>query len=528
MELNTVYKNPLKASSRVAFIYPSLYEVMISSLASDLIYFTLNNNPEIYAERFCNKRLTGAEEEARSIETRSPLRDFDLIITSIHYEPDIVNLVRLLQASGVNPFREARQTPIIAGGPVVMANPIPFSDLIDVFVIGEVESSLDKIVEIWLQFKGDKKAFLEEVSKLSYVYVPGLTEGEVVKSYPADLNACFYPVRQIVNTKIEPVFGRGFKLEVNRGCMFACSFCMETRVMAPYRERSLGLLKKLIEEHLTYNPGEKRVVLYSLSFPVRKDHLRILEFMVENNLIASQPSIRLDLINEELLELLRALNQKTITIAPESFSLTTQKLFFKYVKPCEWFEEKIGAALSKGFNVKIYLVYGAPWEGLESIKENIECLKRVISKAKGKRWRAVVSLNPLIPKPHTPFQYFGMKNMKELKQVFKIYKENLKGLVESRAYDIEWSLMQAFLSLSEKPLGKLIATWAEEGGGLHGFKKVAKGFNIDLSRVFNGYRFEETLPWSFIKIPYEKSVPSRIQAEIIYSFMEKARRLSRE
>ncbi len=528
MELNTVYKNPLKAYSRVAFIYPSLYEVMISSLASDLIYFTLNNQPEIYAERFCNKKLTGAEDEVRSIETRSPLRDFDLIVTSLHYEPDIVNLVRLLRAGGVNPFREARQTPVIAGGPVVMANPVPFADLIDVFIIGEVESTLDKVVETWLQFKGDKNVFLEEVSKLSYVYVPGLTDGEVVKSYPDDLNSCFYPVKQIVNTRVEPVFGRGFKLEVNRGCMFTCSFCMETRVMAPYRERSLALLKKLIEEHLTYEPEERRIILYSLSFPIRRDHLRILEFMVENKLIASLPSIRLDLISEEILELLKALNQKTITIAPESFSFTSQRLFFKYVKPCEWFEEKVEAVLNKGFNVKIYLIYGAPWEEMEAIAENIECLKRIIGKAKRMHRRIVVSLNPLVPKPHTPFQHFGMKSVQELKQVFKVYQESLKGLVESRDYDIEWSLTQAFLALSEKPLGKFIVTWAEEGGGLHGFKKAVKRFNVNFSRVFKGYEVGEALPWSFIKIPHEKSVSSRIQAEIIYSFMEKAKRLSNE
>ncbi|MFZ8791859.1 MAG: radical SAM protein [Thermosphaera aggregans] len=528
MELNTVYKNPLKASSRIAFIYPSLYEVMISSLASDLIYFTLNNHPEVYAERFCNRKLAGVEEEARSIETRSPLRDFDLIVTSIHYEPDVVNLVRLLQAGGINPFREARQTPIIAGGPVIMANPTPFSDLVDVFIIGEVESTLDEIVEIWLQFKGDKRAFLEEVSRLSYVFVPGLTNGEVVKSYPSDLDTCSYPVRQILNTQVEPVFGRGFKLEVNRGCIFACSFCMETRVMAPYRERSFASLKKLIEEHLTYNPEERRIILYSLSFPVRKDHLRVLEFMVENKLIASHPSIRLDLISEETLELLRALRQRTLTIAPESFSLTTQRLFFKYIKPCEWFQEKIEAALDKGFNLKIYLVYGAPWERIETVMENIECLKRVIVKAREKRREVVVSLNPLIPKPHTPFQYFGMKPVEELKQIFKIYQDNLKGLVESRGYDIEWSLVQALIALSEKPLGKLIATWAEEGGGLSAFKKIAKRLDIGFARVFKGYGSDEATPWSFIRIPYEKHVSTHIQSEIIHSFIEKARRLSNE
>uniref|UniRef100_A0A7C2BJR3 Radical SAM core domain-containing protein n=1 Tax=Thermosphaera aggregans TaxID=54254 RepID=A0A7C2BJR3_9CREN len=188
--------------------------------------------------------------------------------------------------------------------------------------------------------------------------------------------------------------------------MFTCSFCMETRVMAPYRERSLALLKKLIEEHLTYEPEERRIILYSLSFPIRRDHLRILEFMVENKLIASLPSIRLDLISEEILELLKALNQKTITIAPESFSFTSQRLFFKYVKPCEWFEEKVEAVLNKGFNVKIYLIYGAPWEEMEAIAENIECLKRIIGKAKRMHRRIVVSLNPLVPKTSYTFPAF--------------------------------------------------------------------------------------------------------------------------
>jgi len=112
--------------------------------------------------------------------------------------------------------------------------------------------------------------------------------------------------------------------------------------------------------------------------------------------------------------------------------------------------------------------------------------------------------------------------------IFKIYQDNLKGLVESRGYDIEWSLVQALIALSEKPLGKFIATWAEEGGGLSAFKRVAKRLDIGFARVFKGYGPDEATPWSFIRIPYEKHVSTHIQSEIIHSFIEKASRLSSE
>ncbi|MEM1705928.1 MAG: radical SAM protein [Thermosphaera sp.] len=531
MELNIIYKNPLKVASRIAYVYPSLYEIMHSSLVVDLIYFYLNAKQEIYVERFCSKRLRGAEEPPRSLETRSPLKDFDLVVTSIHYEPDIVNLVRLLKAGGLSPFRQTRSIPVIAGGPVVMENPIPYSDIIDAFIIGEVETTIFKIVEKWLEFKDNKKVFLEELSKFDFVYVPGISDKEVFKAFPEDLNRAFYPVRQIVNTDVEPVFGKGFKLEVNRGCQFFCSFCMESRVMSPYRERSLSTLKDLIEKHLETNPYERRVVMYSLSFPIIRDHVRFLEFLEENQLIATLPSIRLNQVNQDLLDILKNLGQNTLTIAPESFAFLSQKLFFKYIKPCEWFQEKITSILDKGFNLKIYLIYGAPWDSLDLVRENVECIKSIFKEAKKRRRKIVISLNPLIAKPHTPFQHLGILSSEKLRSILKIYMENLRGSIEGRLYDIDWATVQVFLALSEQPLGDLIVSWAESGGGLSSFKKILKNYKnykTSLKRVFVGYGIDEELPWGFIRLPGQAETVTRTQARIILSFISRERKANKE
>ncbi|MEM1863339.1 MAG: radical SAM protein, partial [Desulfurococcaceae archaeon] len=299
MEINTVYKNPLRVAGRVAYIYPSIYNVMISSLAPDIIYSLVNNLEEVYMERFVNTKLQGPENEPRSIETGSRLRDFGLIMTTLHYEPDIVNLARILKAGGISVFRDRRKEILIAGGPVCMENPIPYSDIVDAFIIGEAEVTIPIVIEKWLEYIDNKRKFLEELSTLKYVYVPEYTDDVVEKRYVEDLDKSFYPYRQIENTMIEPVFGRGFKLEVSRGCRFWCSFCLETRVFQPYRERSVEVLKSILNKGIQYTISGKRVVIYSLSFPGSRDQIKLLEYLVREGYVASLPSLRLLGINDD-------------------------------------------------------------------------------------------------------------------------------------------------------------------------------------------------------------------------------------
>ncbi len=128
MEYNVIRKKIRRDTIRVAYVYPSIYEVMAASLASHMIYYMINEYyPEVYMERFHTQKLVGEEPLPRSLETGSPLRDFPVMITSIHYEPNIASLIRILKSSGIEPLRRKRGQILLAGGPAVMANPHPYS-----------------------------------------------------------------------------------------------------------------------------------------------------------------------------------------------------------------------------------------------------------------------------------------------------------------------------------------------------------------------------------------------------------------
>jgi radical SAM superfamily enzyme YgiQ (UPF0313 family) len=502
MEINTFIKSVSRVSARVAYVYPSTYRAMISSLAPDIVYVLLNSMEEVFVERFACTRLYGPEELPRSLETKSPLKDFKLILTTLHYEPDIVNLARLLLAGGLSVLsRDREEHVVIAGGPACMENPVPYSDVVDACVIGEAEATLPEVISLWMSYGDKKKRFLEELARLDYVYIAGYDKEKVVKRHVSDLDTSFYPIRQVENTEVEPVYGRGFKLEVSRGCPFWCSFCIETRVFQPYRERSPGVLAKLVEEGMKYSIGGKRVVLYALAFPVSRDNAKLLEYLSSEGYRASIPSLRATPLLEKYAEVIKQLGQRTLTIAPESFSPTIQRALFKYVGVLDYLNQLLERLLQVGFDLKLYLIYG--FKGLESvddIKLNASYIKKLVELAKKYKRRVSVSLNPLIPKPHTIFQWIGMMGVEELAAVLREYRNLLRGVAEYRLLDIDWAVVQAQLALSTKPLGGFIKKWAEYGGSLAGWRRAVRELGVDYKYVFTGYKSDEELPWSSIDL----------------------------
>ncbi len=516
MELNTILKNPLRVKARIAYVYPSLYHVMISGLAPDIIYYYSNKREDTYIERFTCSKLTGVEPEPRSLETKSRLRDFPLILTTLHYEPDIVNLTRLLIAGGIEVFSKNRESVVIAGGPVVMENPIPYSDIIDAFVIGEVEATLNQVVDLWIEYGDSKKRFLEELAELEYVYVPGVKEGEkITRAYVSNLDEAFYPVKQVENTEVEPVYGRGFKLEASRGCPFICGFCMETRVFQPYRERSLSRLKHILETGIQYTSSGRRVVVFSLSFPVTNTHYQFLEYLVSENYIASLPSLRINKYLEKSLDLIKLLGQKTLTLAPESLSHIKHSVFFKYPGMLDYIKQFIESVIDSGFNLKLYLIYGVKYISRDEVAREIEYLYSIAKYAKSKNKKITIGLNPLVPKPHTLFQWIGMLKKEELLEELKLYKSSLKSLVEAREYDIDWSIIQAQLALSPKPLGEFIYKWAVHGGGLAGWRRTIRETGLNYSYVYTGFKPGEGLPWEFIDLGEKTRISTYAQFEVV-------------
>ncbi len=497
-EVNVVKKHLKRGMSRIALVYPSLYEVMASSLSVHIMYYLVNELfDEVYVERFHVRNLHGEEPLPRSLETETPLKDFELIITSIHYEPDIANLVRILYYGSLDPRRSKRKVPIIAGGPPIIANPKPYSDIVDVMVIGEIESTLPRIIDTWLSNRGDKERFLEEVSSLKYTYVPGYDDDKTIyKDWVRDLDNTFYPIRQFRKPSYRQVFENGFLLETSRGCRYWCRFCLEGHIFNPYRFRKLATLKKLVEKGLNVNNVD-RVIVYSLIYPSSSDERALLEYLISNGIEASIPSLRIDLVDDDLLEIVRQVGQKTLTLAPETFSSKIQRLIGKYVD-LNPIHNILFRVIENGFNLKLYVMYGFKGESFEDIMETINVLKKIAGYGRRRGVSVRIGVNPLVPKPWTVFQWIGMVELERAKSILRIFKRELRGLVETRALDINWAWVQASISLADEKISPILVRWGIMGGDLGSWRRILGETGYNTKYVFEGYRYGDKLPWDNI------------------------------
>ncbi len=487
-EINVIKKHFRHGMIRVAIVYPNVYEAMVSSLSINLAYYLFNKYDHIIAERFSLINPVGEEPLPRSIESGTPLSEFDVILFSVHYEPDYVNIIRMLQAAKIEPLRERRRDKlIIAGGPPLIANPEPLAEIADVIVIGELESTYEKLIEF------DKDSLRSEDG----FYVTERGKSEIVKrSWVKDLDSAFYPVRQIIPLDIEPVYGRSFLLETSRGCARACRFCMEGHIFLPKRDRSLNKIKEIVSKGLELNNVNKITIL-SLSYFDHPQSSEILEYLVNDMKVnVSVPSLRADNLNEEKIELIARGGQKSLTIAPEVGTLKLGRTINKII-PLDTTMNVAKIAKKFNFNhLKLYFMIGLPGETMDDIHSLIEYVKSI-----SKIINVKVTITPFIPKPHTPFQWIGMRPLNEIKSSISFIKKHIKNI---DYYNEKWALIQASLSLGNRTLSSILIKWALYGGGLSGWRKAIE--NFDVSYVFRGWNIKDELPWSHIDLGFEKII----------------------
>ncbi|MCX8199120.1 MAG: radical SAM protein [Sulfolobales archaeon] len=503
-EVNLVVKKLRKGMVRIAILYPSTYSASLSSLAIHSIYYIANSYPEVYAERF-------TADNSRSLETRSPLKDFDYIISSIHYELDYPKLVSILNKGGVSVLRNSRRSKplLIVGGPTPMSNPAPLIDIVDAIAVGEVEVLLPTLIEAIIENHGEPSRILEVLPSNGF-YIPELGE-EARRLWTNDLNTAFYPVKQIQSLSNEPVYGKGFIIETSRGCPRWCRFCIEGRLFKPHRVRSFQTLVKLVEEGLRVNEVS-RVIVYSLFYPGSSGELHMLKYLSNRGIKASVPSIRLDLLSDEVLELIHGVGQRTLVAAPENVSSYGEAVLCKFFKRKDH-EVTLKQAVDKGFDLKLYFIAGIKGEDFDSIRENVEFIRRISSYARKSGRKISISINPLIPKPKTPFQWIGMIDVARAKKIIKYMKEELGEVVDVRPYDAEYAWAQASIALGDSRLSKLIVEWGLSGGGVSSWKRILNSYGYSTTYVTTGRRFGEKMPWDDIIIG--EYVEEAVKAEYI-------------
>jgi radical SAM family uncharacterized protein len=538
-EWNSIVKDWHVTPVRIALAFPDVYEVGMSNLALPILYKILNDQPDVLAERVyapwidIEVLLRQHNIPLFSLETKHPLASFDIIGFSLGYELTYTNVLNMLDLAKIPLFSHQRSGshPLIIAGGSCALNPEPMADFIDLFVIGEAEEAILKLLEAFRAYKDNKRQLLREASSLPGVYVPSLYEvtynkdGSFASITPKVPEARLPIERQILDRLPRPttkpvipymkvVHDRG-AIEIQRGCSRGCRFCQAGMIYRPVRELPES---EVIEAAaaLVSNCGYNEVSLVSLS---SGDYHNISGLIgqlsskyYQDNLTLSLPSLRIDASSIELIESLPNRRKTTLTFAPEAGTERLRQVINKTI-PEEAMLDTFAAAFEKGWlNLKLYFMVGLPTETIDDIKGIVDLVTKTCQlgrKVRSNSPRLRVSVATFVPKPHTPCQWLVQDSEEQLTYKHELLKQGLRRTGTHLSWqDTKTSQLEAVLSRGDRRLGKVIHKAWELGSRfdawhecfnydnwLHAFRESG----LDPNSYANRERpLDETLPWQHV------------------------------
>lgn len=499
-EFNSVVKDSNRVDVLFGYCYPSTYRAGMTGLALQILYSALNSREDTSCERYFRHQTLSP---ATSVETGRPLRDNHIVGFTLTYEEDILNLIQMLDAGNIPVLATSRSDEdpiIIVGGPVVSANPEPYVDFIDAFVIGEGDLVVHEIVDK-IRDAGSRNDAIDALSLLHGIYVPSTNQETVSRNVIEDLDSLDYPIAQIVpdvetGSKLEPVFGKSFLLEVTRGCGHSCKFCLVGHICRPRRTRSLTKLKDLVKQGLENTPV-KKVSLIGSSLGDLDGLENLVCWIVDQGIDVSVPSLRADSVTPKILDCLVKGGQRTLTIAPETGSSRLRKIMGKGLND-EVIENAVQLAEDAGYNsLKLYFIIGLPSETESDLEETSMMIRTIALKTSLK---VTASINPFIPKAQTRWQQEIQPEIEVLRQKIRYIEGRMKNVprVTLESLDLRGARVQAALSIGDRSLGKVIQI-AATYGGYGGWRRAEKESGVPFLTIANNTdHLSKGFPWAFL------------------------------
>jgi len=481
-----------------ALVYPNAYYLGMSNLGIHALYKLLNSHDRVVAERAFWETEDG-QSPPISLESQRPLADFAVIAFSISYELDYFNIARILKASGIPPYaadRDQRHPLVIAGGPCVMANPMPISPLFDCLCIGEAEPIVPLVLPVISEGIGGKRGdLLKSLASLPGVYVPQHHSGKLVARQWAR-NLDDFPVASAILTR-DTELGDLYLIEVERGCNWGCRFCLTSQAFSPMRYRSVDTLITQAEEGLKYR---RRLGLVG---PAVSDHPRIEELMPKLSQMGAElsvSSLRVAPLSGVVLRELARGGARTVTLAPEAGSQRLRHVIKKGISEDDILKA-IEIVAEQGIKqVKLYFMIGLPSETDEDIERminlSLECKRILDSRRPG--GRLTLNIAPFVPKAGTPFQWLPMARPPVLNRRLSRLKKSLmpKG-IKIKAESPAWSQVQGVLARGDARLAGVLADIEEVS--LPGWRRAAAKYNIDIDfYAHQRWDIKQKLPWDII------------------------------
>ncbi|MDD4571949.1 MAG: TIGR03960 family B12-binding radical SAM protein [Clostridia bacterium] len=494
-EFNSIKKEWDTVKARVAFCFPDTYEIGMSHLGLRVLYQVVNEKHDYLMERSFAP-MTDMEELMRakevplfSWESYTAIKDFDFVAFTLQYEMSYTNILNMLDLAGLPIEASARsEGPIvIAGGPGAY-NPEPLVDFIDLFVLGEGEEAIIELLDLWMKVKaagGNKLDYLKAATAIEGVYVPLFYKpvyaeaGKLVgmqnepfappviqKRLIRDVDNVSFPTDGIV--PFTQVVHDRVMLEVMRGCNRGCRFCQAGIIYRPVREKSMEVLLEQADKAIAAT-GYDEIGMISLSTADYSCVGPLIDELMaryaKEGVSVSLPSLRADAFSVSLAEKVQRVRKSGLTFAPEAGSQRLRDIINKGVCEAD-IMQAVASAFAQGWNsIKLYFMMGLPGETLDDLEAIAYLTKDIIHKAKEVRPEGskkpiniTVSVAVFVPKPHTPFQWYGQEKAENIRKRQSYLRDLFRSIKQARlvCHDSPLSFLEAVFSRGDRKLNQVL------------------------------------------------------------------------
>jgi radical SAM superfamily enzyme YgiQ (UPF0313 family) len=523
----------------VCLAFPNYYGTAMANLGFQTVYKIINEQPSFLCERvFLHEAGSDAELASSpagmfSLESQKSIAEFDILAFSLSFENDYPHILTMLAEAGIPLLTKDRteEHPLIIGGGIaVTLNPEPLTDFFDLFILGEAEVALPQFTAAFEEARRlgkSRQALLKDLQiKIPGIYVPTLYEAEYSADSKSeahaprdaglpqkikvnsikDINSCH--TEEVISAQhIE--MGDMYLTEVNRGCARSCRFCAASFVYRPMRFRSVEEVLASIDRGLA---KKEKIGLVGTAVSDHPELIQICEYIISQNAQVGIGSLRIDRINEKIVDLIKAGGIETVALAPEAGSQKMRDVLRKDIT-----EEEILRAVEllidkEILNLRLYFMVGLPGEEDQDIDAIIDLTKKIqqyaLLKTCGKRKfrRITLSVNQFIPKPHTPLQWCALADVGETgRKIKKIVSAFARDKQIHVIHDVpKWNYVQALLSLGDRSVGEiLLAVHRLDGNWVKAFKNAP--VNPD-DYVYRRKLFDEILPWDIVDLGVSKKI----------------------
>jgi radical SAM family uncharacterized protein len=548
-EHNSVVKDHRTVRGRLCLTFPDTYSLGTSHHGLQVLYSIMNDDPQWAFERAFTPwvdfeaALRNAGLPLYSLETFTPLHQFDLLGFSLQYEICYTNILTMLDLGRV-PLHSKDRTldhPLVIAGGAGAQNPEVLAPFIDVFVIGDGEESLPWVMDRWMTLKergGRSRTDMiaELVSGTTWAYAPMFYEPEynadgtlaslhrTRADVPREIAACTItqdfdaiplPKRPIVSFVQTP--HDRIAIEIMRGCPWQCRFCQSTTIKRPLRVRSVEtIVQSALESYR--NSGYDEISLLSLStsdYPYFEELVRRMhEVFQPLGVNVSLPSLRINNQLRSVPRLMAGARKSGLTLAPEVARDDMREQIRKKIKNEDLYEGCREAFKNGWQRVKLYFMIGLPGErevDLDGIVDMAETIARISREVTGRYKEVTASVSNFVPKPHTPYQWNGMQTREYLRWAGDYLRKRVRlKAVQVKQHNVETSLLEGILTRGDRRTAPALEEAWRRGARLDGWREcfqpqiwwdVFRDLGMDPRWYSQRNRsMDERLPWDHVNV----------------------------